>query len=73
MIGYMYYIKKPDVWFSRIPIFDALDYVTEFTFDPNLSDSFPLYIKGVPFKWIHSSILELLTITKKFSFEGNEN
>lgn len=51
-------------------MFDALDYVTEFTFDPNLLDSLPLYIKGVPFKWIHSNIFELLTITKKFSFEG---
>lgn len=45
--------------FHVYSIFDALDYVTEFTFDPNLLDSPPLYIKGVPFKWI---LLEYLRI-----------
>lgn len=45
--------------FHVYSILDALDYVTEFTFDPNLLDSPPLYIKGVPFKWI---LLEYLRI-----------
>lgn len=45
--------------FHVYSIFDALDYVTEFTFDPNLLDSPSLYIKGVPFKWI---LLEYLRI-----------
>lgn len=57
MIGYI--LKNRMYDFHVYSILDALDYVTEFTFDPNLLDSPPLYIKGVPFKWI---LLEYLRI-----------
>lgn len=54
--------------FHVYSIFDALDYVTEFTFDPNLLDSPPLYIKGVPFKWILLEYLRIIDDKKNGKF-----
>lgn len=54
--------------FHVYSILDALDYVTEFTFDPNLLHSPPLYIKGVPFKWILLEYLRIIDDKKNGKF-----